>query len=218
MKVISVVSTKGGVGKSTIAVNLAAEGSRRDMRVLLIDCDLQKSSLGWRDLRAADDITATSITTPTIHKDIVKFEKAFDLAIIDCGGETASPVLPSAMSAASANGLVVIPVLPSVYDIWATEDTLKILRQVRSVQDVNARFLVNQVMQGRTMSREVNESLDAYSSDVAPLKNQLIFRESYKKTIKDGLGVVEYSDGLAKGELSFVFDEIMEIISAKGGK
>lgn len=218
MKVISVVSTKGGVGKSTIAVNLAAEASRRGMRVLLIDADLQESSLGWRNLREKDDITATSITTPTIHKDLIKFDKAFDVAIIDCGGETVSPVLPSAIGAASKNGLVIIPVLPSVYDIWATENTLKILRQVRGVQDVDARFLVNQVMQGRTMSKEVNESLEEYAADVEPLRNKLIFRESFKKSIKEGKGVVEFTDSAAKGEMSCVFEEIMSIIDKKGGE
>lgn len=218
MKVISVVSTKGGVGKSTIAVNLAAEGARRGMRVLLIDCDMQESSVGWRNLRETDDIVATSITTPTIHKDLVKFEGAFDLAIIDCGGETVSPVLPSAIGAASKNGLVIIPVLPSVFDVWASENTLKILRQVRGVQDVEARFLVNQVMQGRTMSKDVNETLAKFAADIEPLKNQLIFRESFKKSIKEGKGVVEWADSAAKGELSCVFEEIMAILNEKEGR
>lgn len=217
MRVITVAATKGGVGKSTISVNLAAAGAAKGMRVLLVDCDLQKSSMGWRDMREANDIVAMAITTPTVHKDLCRFEDSFDLAIIDCGGETHSPILPSAMNAAAKNGVVVIPVLPSVYDVWATEDTMNILRQVRGVQDVDARFLVNQVMNGRLMSGEVSESLDEFKEEVSALDSKLIFRESFKKSIKDGKGVVEYTDPKAKAEMTKLFEELMAVIDQKAG-
>ena len=216
MKVITVAATKGGVGKSTVAVNIAAEAAHRGMRVLLVDCDLQNSSAVWRDIRTSDDITATSITTPTIHKDLIKFGDAFDLCIVDCGGETISPVLPSAMGAVGTTGLLIIPVLPSVYDVWATEDTLKVLRQVRGIQDTRARFLVNQLMPKRLMSQEVLESLEEFTEEVPAMKSQLMFREAYKKTIKEGKGVVEYTDPKAKAEMICVFDEIMTILDKEG--
>lgn len=217
MKIISVCTTKGGVGKSSIATNLAAAGAAKGQRVLLIDCDIQKSSMCWRNMRQNDDIVATAITTPTVHKDIGKFE-GFDLAIIDCGGETVSPVLPSAMNAAAKNGLLIIPVLPSVYDVWATEDTLQILRQVRSVQDIDTRFLINQEMPKRLMSQEVVEALDEYKDEVPTLTSRLVFREAYKKSIKDGKGVIEYTDPKAKAEMTALFDEIMGILNAKEGE
>jgi chromosome partitioning protein len=187
------------------------------MRVLLVDCDLQKSSMGWRDLREVNDVVAMAITTPTVHKDLGRFEDAFDLAVIDCGGETHSPILPSAMNAAAKNGVVVIPVLPSVYDVWATEDTMNILRQVRGVQDVDARFLINQVMNGRLLSGEVSESLEDLKEEVPALDSKLVFRESFKKSIKDGKGVVEYTDPKAKAEMEKLFEELLSIVDQKTG-
>ena len=202
MRVITICTTKGGSGKSTIAVNMAVEASKRGNRVLLVDCDLQRSAAGWRDLREADDIVSTAITTPTLHKDLNKFSDSFDLAIVDCGGETISPVLPSAMGAVGATGLVIIPVLPSVYDVWAAEDTIKMLRQVQSYnENVRARFLVNQLMPGRLMSAEVFESLEAYKEEITMLQTHLVFREAYKKSIREGKGVVEYNDPKAKAEI-----------------
>lgn len=216
MYVISVVATKGGVGKSTISCHLAATGAQEGMKVLLVDCDAQKSSYDWRQLRPKDDIVATVISGPTVHKDIQKFKDAFDLVVIDCGGETISPMLPAAMGAASSNGIVVIPVLPSTFDAWATENTINILRQVRAVQDVEARFLLNQVMKRRTSSKEISETVGDYISEVPVLKSQVRFLEPYKKALKVGLGASEYCDAAAKKEIKELFTEIMTILKTKG--
>ena len=118
MKVISVVNQKGGVGKSTIACNLAVNAVLDGKRTLLIDADPQGSSLSFRAIRGADDLKAVSITQPTIHKDIGDFEN-FDLVIIDAGGRD-NTLFRSAVTAA-AKGMLLIPVLPSQYDIWAAE-------------------------------------------------------------------------------------------------
>ena len=66
----------------------------------------------------------------TIHKDLEGFSN-FDVVIIDAEGRD-SAVFRSAIMAAS-QGLLIIPTLPSVYDIWATEDTLKVLPRCKSV-------------------------------------------------------------------------------------
>jgi len=215
MYVVVVIATKGGVGKSTISVNLASVAAQRGMRVLLNDCDLQKSSADWRDVRQADDIVASVTTTPTIHKDLPKYKESFDIAIVDCGGETISPILASAMGSANDNGIIIIPVLPSVYDIWATSDTIKVLRQVRGIQDVEARFLMNQVIPNRIMGKEILKELDKYKDEVEVLTNKLYFRESFKKTIAEGKGVVESDDAKTKREMNAVFDEILEILKSK---
>ena len=216
MKVVAVASTKGGVGKSTIAVNIATEAARRKIRVLLVDCDSQKSSAGWRDIRVMDDITSMSITTTTIHKDIIKFKDSFDLVVIDCGGETVSNLLQSAIVAVGITGLLIIPVLPSVYDVWATEDTLGVLRRVRGVQDTRARFLINQKMFNRRMSTEVVDEIGKYAEEVSVMESQLMFREAYKTTIKEGKGVVEFTDIKAKDEFIKLFDEILSILETEG--
>jgi len=124
VKVIVVANQKGGVGKSTIACNLAVAFAYWGAKVLLIDTDVQGSSVGFRAIREKNDITAIAITKPTVHKDIRGFSN-FDIVVVDAGGRDSAVFRSSIMAA--TYGMLIIPTLPSVYDIWATEDTSAIL-------------------------------------------------------------------------------------------
>lgn len=56
MKVIGVLNQKGGVGKTTISVNLASELARRGNKVLLVDADPQGSALDWSEIREKEPL------------------------------------------------------------------------------------------------------------------------------------------------------------------
>lgn len=208
MKVISVVNQKGGVGKSTIACNLAVCALNDNKKTLLIDADPQGSSLSFRAIREADDLKAVSITQPTIHKDISDFNN-FDLVIIDAGGRD-NTLFRSAVTAAS-KGILLIPVLPSQYDIWATEDTFKILKEARVYVDIEAYAVFNQTIQNTNISKEAKEALEELTaeSDIKLLNTVLFSRVDYKKSISKGLGVVEYEPkGKASAEMKSLYQEI----------
>lgn len=212
MKVIAVANQKGGVGKSTIACNLAVSAVNNGKRTLLIDADPQGSSLSFRAIREADDLKAVSITQPTIHKDIGDFEN-FDLVIIDAGGRD-NALFRSAMSAA-AKGILLIPVLPSQYDIWATEDTFNVLKEIRVYLDIPAFAVFNQTIQNTTVSQEAKETLEEITAenDIKLLKTVLFSRVDYKKSISQGLGVIEYQPkGKAAEEVTNLYNEIKGIL------
>ena len=86
MKILTIANIKGGVGKSTIAANLAVAAVLDGLSVILVDADPQASSMAFRALREKDDIRAMAITTPTLHKDLKQDVFSADLAIIDVGG------------------------------------------------------------------------------------------------------------------------------------
>ncbi|AAC07976.1 AAA family ATPase [Aquifex aeolicus] len=211
MKVIVVGNQKGGVGKSTVACNLAVGYSLRGKSVLLIDADIQESSLNFRALREKDDIKAIGITKPTIHKDIKGFEN-FDVVVIDVGGRD-SAVFRSAILAAS-NGALIIPVLPSVYDVWATEDTLKVLQEARTFADIPAYILFNQVIKSNIV-KEAEETLRelAQQYSVGVLNSRLHSRVVYRNSVKEGKGVLEMNDKKAIEELESLINEISNIIN-----
>lgn len=212
MKVISVVNQKGGVGKSTIACNLALCAINDGKRTLLIDADPQGSSLSFRAIRQSDDLKAVSITQPTIHKDISDFNN-FDLVIIDAGGRD-NTLFRSAVTAAS-KGILLIPVLPSQYDIWAAEDTFKILKEARVYVDIEAYAVFNQTIQNTTISKEAKDALEelAGESDIKILNTVLFSRVDYKKSISQGMGVVEYQPkGKAAEELNNLYKEIKSVL------
>jgi chromosome partitioning protein len=208
-KVITIANQKGGVGKSTIAVNLAVCAAK-DLKVLLIDADVQGSSTSFRAIREADDVKAISIIQPTIHKDIEGFSN-FDLIIVDAGGRD-NTLFRSAITAAS-KGILLIPVLPSQYDIWAAEDTFKMLKEIRVYVDIPAYAVFNQVIQNTKISKEAHEALEELTTEgnVQLLKTVLYNRIDYKKSISEGLGVIEYSKGKAAEEMKALYKEIMKL-------
>lgn len=209
MTIITIGNTKGGVGKSTLAANLATEGLRRRKSVLLIDADIQGSSMSFRDLRATDDLTAMAITKPTIHKDLPKLT-GYDLIIIDAGGRD-STVFRSAVMAAD---FLLVPVLPSVYDVWAAVDTLDLLKEARVYrEDLHARIVLNQVRDGRVMGREALEALKQYEDDAPTLRSVIHYGEIFKKTPGKGQGVVEAAPGSkTANEIVTLYDEIKSIV------
>jgi len=204
--VITVASTKGGVGKSTIAVNLAVEAARDGKRVLLVDSDIQGSSIGFRAAREKDDIKAMSIITSTLHRDLGDF-KNFDCIIVDVGGRDTG-VFRSALLAAD---IVIVPVLPSQYDIWAAADNVENIRLARVVKEIKTFFLFNQVIQGTKISGEATAALEEIIGEdgIKLMESQLVSRVAYKNSISKGLGVSEYEpNGKAAAEMHALYDEI----------
>lgn len=204
--IISVASTKGGVGKSTIAANLAVESSRDGKRVLLVDSDVQGSSVGFRSARTKDDIQAMSITTPTLHRDLKAFS-GFDVVVIDCGGRDTG-VFRSTLLAAD---IVIVPVLPSQYDIWAAGESIAIITEAKIYKDFKPFFLFNQLIANTKVSNEASEALQEIigESGIGLLDVQLFSRVAYKTSISKGLGVSEYEpSGKASAEIQTLYAEV----------
>lgn len=208
--ILCVGNSKGGVGKSTIAVNLAVAASMEGKRVLLIDADPQASTAAWRSLRSSDDITCMAITTPTLHKDLPALIKSFDMAIIDVGGRDTATF----RSAILAADMLLIPVLPSQFDIFAAGDTVGILREARVYRDVQAAFVLNQLIPNTVVSREATEALQSFVEDAPLLDARLFGRVAYKTSLEAGQGVLECEPGgKAALEVKTLYGAILEVLS-----
>ncbi len=217
MKVVVVGNLKGGVGKSTVSCNLGVAGAMDGKKVLIIDSDPQGSSMTFRAVRQGDNLKAVAITRPTIHKDIRDFSN-FDLVVVDAGGRD-SALFRSAVIAA-AGGILLIPILPSQYDIWATEDTFAILKESRTFAEIRAFVMFNQVLQNTTVTQDALATLQEMTgeNDVSLLNSKLFSRVDYKKSISEGKGVMEYApNGKAAMELKALYDEIMQLFNTREG-
>jgi ATPases involved in chromosome partitioning len=212
MKTIVFAGQKGGIGKSTIACNIAVKAVKSGKNTLIVDGDPQGSSMGFRAIRETEDLKAVSITQPKIHQDVEAFSN-FDLVIVDAGGRD-NTLLRSAIMAA-ANGILVIPVLPSAYDIWATEDTFKILSEARVYKPIKAYAVFNRTILNTKVAKEAQEELNKlmvkYNIDF--LNTVLYNRVDYSQSIGEGQGVIEYNpEGKAAEEINALYNEIANIM------
>ena len=204
MKIVTIGNSKGGVGKSTIATNLAVCAVKNGKKTLLVDADIQGSAQGFRSLRETDDVKCVSITSPTLNKDLKDFA-SYHLIVVDAGGRD-SKVFRSAVAAAD---LLIIPVLPSVYDVWAASDTIDVLKEIRVAKDIEARILLNMLMPNTIMGRETLDALEDYSEDAPLLESKIHARASFKNCVAKGLGVVEFEPkSKAADEMRSLYNEI----------
>lgn len=201
--IITIGNTKGGVGKSTIACNLAVAAALKHKNILLIDADVQASSMAFRASRDQDDIKAMAITTPTLHKDLGAFSN-MDLIIIDAGGRD-SVVFRSAIL---ASDVLIIPCLPSQVDFWAANDVIEILREAKVYKEMKAYFLLNQVMPNTLLSKEAREAIKSFDEDVRLLETIINARVAYKNSFGAGKGVLEWTDPKASEEINHLYHEL----------
>ena len=208
--IVTVGNQKGGVGKTTIATNLAVISAMEDSNTLLIDADKQGSSMDFRSLRADSlkPVHAVQIVKPTIHTDISTFTN-FDHIFIDAGGRDSDTF----RSAIMACDYFLIPVTPSPYDIWSSEETFKILRQARIYKEIKAAIILNQLIKNTNISKDVQQSLNdiAKEYEVKVCDAMLYSRVAYKESVSEGKGVCEHSPGSkADQELRHLYKEVIQ--------
>jgi len=206
--ILGILNQKGGVGKTTLAVNLAAALQRQGGRVLLIDADPQGSALDWAAAREGTPLFAVvGLPRATVHKEIGVIGQGYDHIVIDGPPR----VTDLARSAIMASDLVMIPVQPSPYDIWAADEVVKLIDEARVYKEsLKSVFVVNRKIANTAIGRDVGEALAAYSLPV--LKATITQRVVFAEAVAQGKSVFEVDqEGQAAKEVQAVLDELIEV-------
>jgi chromosome partitioning protein len=207
LMIISVLNQKGGVGKTTLSVNIAARLAADGARVLLLDADPQGSALDWAAARQdASAFPVLGLPRATLHKDIGKFTQDYDHIIID-GPPRVTDLARSAIMAAD---LVVIPVQPSPYDVWAAQEVVTLIQEAKIYKEnLKSVFAVNRKIVNTAIGRDVGEALSTYETPVlqATVSQRVIFAEAAAV----GKAVFELEpDSAASKEIGALVNEILE--------
>jgi len=213
-KVISVLNQKGGTSKTTTAVNVAScLAVKHGMRVLLVDLDPQGSATDWAASRQADGDDPGVIPTVAMGKalarDLPRVGGGYDFVVVD-GVPQISELAAGAIKAAD---LVLIPVLPSQYDIWACEDLVRLVKDRQEIADGQpvAAMMVARAVVGTVIERTAREALEAFELPI--LTTQTHQRQSYLRGIESGLSVMDLpADDKARLEVEALTDELLELL------
>lgn len=220
--IILVGSEKGGTGKTTIAVNLAAMCALAGKETLLVDTDRQESATTWATTRAvtrgegevpqSPDIVCVA-KTGKVGYDIDQLRSKFEIIIVDAGGRD-SVELRQAMAVCDQ---MIIPVRPSQFDTWSLDKMASLARDVaeRMGAKIEARVLLNATSTNPSVkeAEEVRGLLVTdYLDTFGVMINQVGDRIAFRRAARDGLCVAElsrnYSDPSAVDEMQRVYKEI----------
>ncbi len=191
--IILIGGKKGGSGKSTITMNLAAELARQKKDVMIVDTDRQSSTAEWATERIRNQSTLPEIFCVQkyneIHTTLLDLNKRYEYVLVDTAGRDA-PELRSAMIVANK---LLIPVRPSQLDLNTIPDIQKIIQESKLV---NPNLLTLAVLSMAPTNPIVNEAKEAQEflaefPSITLLKTIVRDRKIYRDAVSEGLGVVE---------------------------
>jgi len=218
--IIGITTTKGGAGKTTVTINIATGLTLKGYDVCIIDADEgQFSALKWASYREDESkhIPVVRVQRDKLNREALELAKRYDIVLID-GRPTLSEVGDRIVM---ASDIVVIPIMPSAFDLESFQEYIPRYQQVRQLKqdiggDVKAYALLNGLVSSSNISNEVTEAVTQIAEmheDVGVLKTQLRRRVSYSSSITNGLGVMEESDKKASAEVDALTDEIITLIN-----
>jgi chromosome partitioning protein len=211
-KVIAILNQKGGVGKTTLAIHIATAMAHRKRKVLLLDADPQSSALDWAAARDGQPLfPVVGLPKSSIHKELPTLTEKFDIVVID-GPPRVHEV---ARSAIMASDLVLVPVQPSPYDVWASKEIMDLLNEATIYKpNLKKAFVINRKIVNTAIGRDVAEALSAYPVPV--LKTAISQRVAFAESATRGLTVFELDpDMLAAQEMSQLADEAELMLGLK---
>lgn len=186
MPVISLLNQKGGVGKTTLSVHLAAALAAGN-RVLLVDADPQGSALDWSAQRQTEKMfPVVGLPTKNLYRELAQISRDYDWVVID-GPPRVNEI---AKAAIAASDLVIIPIQPSPFDVWAAEDIVNIIGECMPIKpDLVTRFLINRLFLNTTLASEITQAVSDYG--IAPFETVIRNRTEYAKAARTGLTALE---------------------------
>ncbi len=210
--IISTVSLKGGVGKTTLAINLGVFFAQNGHSVLLIDADENSNSVKWSGIREKGKYSITTISlsnAAALRNNINSLREKAEIIIID-GTPAINEIANTIML---ISDVAIFPIQASPLDLWAFDE--KFLPKFNQIKVVKPELLglicLNNLDNRTKLSKEISEAVDTFNIPV--LKTTIGDRAIYKDSIAYGLSALECDNIKAIKEINDLGNEIVKLIN-----
>lgn len=205
--IIALTSLKGGVGKTTITMHLAAAIAQELPNVVVLDADEEISAVRWQQHAAADHIKlpfeVVAAQRNSLMRQARELAKTGHTVVIDTPPNNREVL----KSAATVADVVLVPVLPTGLDVDRLATTLELLEDLgAALEDFNYAIVLNRFDARKGMAHEANQALDAHPRLVTVIKSLSAYEKVFGQAPSE------------LGQFRAIWNEIKEVFSQEQGQ
>jgi chromosome partitioning protein len=206
--ILTIGNVKGGVGKTTLAVNFAIARSGAGRDVLLIDGDEQGTAKSFTELRneltGRSDYTAVTLSGLALRNQVRKLAPKYEEIIIDVGGRDTG----SFRAALTVTECLLVPVQPRTFDVWALDQVASLLLEARAINDGLRALSVLNMADPKGADNEEAARMLAEQPALEYLPAVIVRRKAFPNASAQGKGVTEYTPRDPKA-----IDELLALVA-----
>lgn len=207
--IILIGSKKGGVGKSTLATNIAAYLAQNGKNVVLVDSDRQSTSSNWAHDRSESDY----VYIPCVQKyDSIKstlrdMSQHYDYVVVDCQGRDSLELRTGLLAA----DLAIIPCCPSQADLDTMSSVVDVIKDASELnENLKSAYIITKASTNPIVT-EIHEAREYLSrfEILNPIQTIISERKIYRDALAVGAGVIEMDNSKASSEIKKLMKEVL---------
>lgn len=207
--IIVLGSQKGGVGKSTLAVSIAAGLMSRGAKVLIVDADDQKSVITWYNNRPESlPHIPVAGASGNIKAMLKEHANTYDYVIADCAGRDSSEMRSGLMAA----DIFISPLRPSQMDLDVVPHTCNVFTEAKDFNEEVKGYLVLNMTPTNMFINEGNEAAQVLLEDYPQMKlaeTRICDRKAHRDAWADSKTIYETENSKAIDEVERLIKEII---------